>query len=649
MIYFLATGAPVVPARLLEFDEFSLDCERYELLRSGRPVRLEKIPMELLILLVTKDGCLVTRQEIIEHLWGKEVFVDTEHGINTAIRKVRNVLRDDPERPRFVQTVPRKGYRFIAPIHLIAQERGNGKHGATDFLPRDTAQTQTDLRVSRPLTQSHHRVSGLARKAALVLGGAIGVVAVVAGLNVRGLRQRLFTNAGEPRIHSLAVLPLENLSGDPAQEYFADGMTDELITMLARNSALRVISRTSVMQYRKVHRPLPDIARELGVDGILEGSVGRTANRVHINVQLIFAPTDTHLWAESYDRDLSDVISLQSELAHTIARQVGVTSASSRPEKRISPEAHDAYLLGRYYWFADDYERSRQYFQQAIDRQPDYAAAWSGLADSYGGKAVIGAARPQDVMPQGEEAARKAVALDDSLAEAHNSMAAFYLFYRWDWRGAERESARAIELNPSLAEGHHLREYVLQVLNRTDEALQEQKMAMELDPFARPWAMAQALIQAHQFDAALNEALVRTEAQPDNASLHNILADAYWHKGMEKQAAREWELSLQLEGNKTSALAVHQAFERGGFQAVLEWQLSDFKRRSATKYIAPLDVANTYASLKRKEEALHYLEKAYRERDPWIVFIQRNPNFEFVHSDPRYQAIVKRMGLPRAW
>ncbi|HEY1272661.1 MAG TPA: winged helix-turn-helix domain-containing protein, partial [Terriglobales bacterium] len=284
-----------MPPTLLEFDEFSLDCDRYELLRSGRPVKLEKIPMELLILLMSKDGDLVTRQEIIEHLWGSDVFVDTEHGINTAIRKIRNVLRDDPEKPRFVQTVTRKGYRFISPINAIPRERGNGNPSATDWLPPDTTKTLNDLGVSSVLTQLRHRLRGLLRRASLVLVGVIGVVAVLVGLDIRGVRQRLFAHAGKPRIRSLAVLPLENLSADPAQDYFADGMTDELITMLARYSGLRVISRTSVMQYRKVHRPLPDIARELGVDGILEGSVGRTVHRVHINVQLVFAPTDTHL------------------------------------------------------------------------------------------------------------------------------------------------------------------------------------------------------------------------------------------------------------------------------------------------------------------------------------------------------------------
>lgn len=242
-------------AEVVKFDEFELDCNRYQLLRAGRRMKLERLPMELLVLLLKKEGHLVTREEIIDRLWGERVFLDTEHGINTAIRKIRNVLRDDPERPRFVQTVTGKGYRFVAPINRIAQERGKENHNRTELVLPETAQTQPDGQVPSPLNQSHHRVSGLVREAALVLVGAIGVVAVLVGLDVRGVRQRLFAHAGSPRIRSLAVLPLENLSADPGQDYFADGMTDELITMLARNSDLRVISRTSTMQYRKVHRP----------------------------------------------------------------------------------------------------------------------------------------------------------------------------------------------------------------------------------------------------------------------------------------------------------------------------------------------------------------------------------------------------------
>jgi TolB-like protein/DNA-binding winged helix-turn-helix (wHTH) protein len=651
VLYFRAKEVPAaVPVGPIQFDEFVLDCSRYELLRAGRRIKLEMLPLELLILLIEKDGHLVTRREIVDRLWGNDVYVDSEHGINTAIRKIRTALRDDPEQPRFVQTVTGKGYRFIAPMTVIPQERGNGNHSGTNLVPTETTPTQTDVRGLGHVTPPRRGFGGVFQKTALVLAGTIGIAAIAIGLNVHGIRQRLFAHSVNARIHSIAVLPLENLSADPVQDYFADGMTDELITMLAKNPGLRVISRTSVMQYRKVHRPLPDIARELGVDGILEGSVGRSANRIHINVQLIFAPTDTHVWAESYDRDLNDVSSLQNELAQTIARQVGATaSASSKPEKRINPEAHDAYLMGRYYWFEDDdSEKSRQYFQKAINLQSDYAAAWAGLADSYLGSAAGGEASPEDVLPQGDAAARKAVELDDSLPEAHNSMAAAYLIYRWDLQRAERESARTVELNPGFAEGHHLRGYVFQALNRTDEALQEQRKAIELDPFARPWALAYALMRAHQFDAALNEARLRSRAQPDKAALHEALGDAYRLKGMEKEAAQEWETSRQLAGDQESARALHQAFEQGGLRAVFELQLSDLGKKAARKFVSPLEFANVYACLKRKDEALRYLEEAHQKHAPWLVRIQSEPDFDFLHSDARYQSIIKKMGLPPA-
>jgi tetratricopeptide (TPR) repeat protein len=429
-------------------------------------------------------------------------------------------------------------------------------------------------------------------------------------------------------------------------------MTDEVITMLAKNPSLGVISRTSVMQYKKVHRPLREIAQELGVDGILEGSVGRTGNRVHVSAQLIHAASDTHVWAESFDRDLSEVGFLQNELAQTIAKQVGATtSASGKPERRINPEAHDAYLLGRYYWFAeaDEYEKSRGYFQRAIDLQGDYAAAWSGLADSYAATAVVGQLPPEAVMPRAEAAAKKALELDDLDAEAHKSMAAIQLFYQWDWKAAERESARALELNPNFAEGHHLRAYVLRSLNRTDEAVQEEKKMMELDPFAKPFVLGFALIRARQFDAALNEARIRSDAQPNNASLHHLLSYAYFLKGMEKESEEESERDLQLAGEKDRLAEQVQAYRRGGLPAVRSQNVYRLKRKAAQQYVSPSDFADAYAELGRKEETIRYLEESYRERAPHLVFLQSDPGFDFVHSDPRYRAIIRKMGLPPAY
>ena len=617
---------------LYKFDEFELDSARFELRRNGRPLKLERIPLELLILLVEQDGKVVARQEIIDRLWGKDVFVDTEHGINTAIRKIRSALRDDADRPRFVQTVPGKGYRFLAkPDNGIARP-----------IERSLEVGTATPAQAVPVKSRRRWLGAIAAFTVCLLAG------ILLGFNVGGIRDRIFRGTERSQIRSIAVLPLANLSGDPAQDYFADGMTDELITALAKDRSLRVVSRTSAMQYKGVRRPLRDIARELGVDGILEGSVERSGNRVHMTVQLIHAPSDTHVWAESYDREANELFSLPGELSQTIARQVGSTmSTPSRPEKRISAEAHDAYLMGRYYWFADNYEKSQSYFQKAIDLQPDYAAAWSGLADSYGASAIMGEARATDVMRQDEEAAHKAVALDDSLAEAHNSIAAYYYFMHWDWERAERESARTVELDPNYAEGHRLRGDVLETLNRTEDSLEERRKAMELDPFSRPWALAEALLHARRFDASLNEARLRSEAQPDNASLHAMLVDAYMQKGMEKQAAQEWEVSLQLAGNKEAALEVHQAFGRGGLRAVLDWKLAGLKERARQgEYVAPLELADVYACLKLRNETLQYLEQGYQEHDPQLVHLQTNPIYDFLHSDPHYQAVVGKMGLP---
>ena len=625
-----------MPNGIIRFSEFELDLGRYELRRGDRALKLEKIPFDVLLLLVEAEGQLLTREQIIERVWGKDVFVDTEHGINTAIRKIRQALKDDPDQPRFVQTVTGRGYRFVAPVIAETKVPSNG----------DRPIDQAALEISTAVHSATRRTVTGGRIAA-ALAVLLAIATALVGINFRGWRDRIWSRSAKPTIQSLAVLPLENLSGDPAQDYFADGMTDELITMLAKNSGVRVISRTSVMQYKKAQRPIRDIARELGVDGILEGSTGRFGNRVHVNTQLIYAPSDTHLWAESYDRDLRDIGSLQSELARTIAKQVDQSTATVVAEpKRIDPAAHDAYMIGRYYWFAEDYEKSREYLQKAIDLQPDYAAAWSGLADYYTAKAVVAEGRPALLLPKGEEAALKALALDDSLAEAHHAMAAAYYFGRWDWGQAERESARAVELNPNASETHHLRGYILRTLNRPDEALQEEKRSMELDPFVRPWEISLALIHERKFDAAIGEAHLRIEAQPNNAQLHDMLRNAYLDKGMDKEAADEWERVLKLSGDMKGADAVHQAFARGGLMAVHEWELDQLKKQAHKGYVGQLDFATTYAHLRRKDEALHYLELAYQEHEPWLVHIQNMPSFDFLHSDPRYQTIVMKMGLP---
>jgi TolB-like protein/lipoprotein NlpI len=446
-------------------------------------------------------------------------------------------------------------------------------------------------------------------------------------------------------------LPLENISGNEAEEYFADGMTDELITMLAKYPALRVISRTSVMQYKRVRRPLPEIARELGVDGIVEGSVSRSQSRVRVTAQLVHGPTDTHLWAESYERDAGDVLSLQQELARSIAERVKAASlppgsAAKATREPANAAARDAYFRGRFYWSSDRYAKSREFFTQAIQLDPSYAAAYSGLADGYTAACVSGELSAIESMPDAEAAAKKALDLDDSLAEAHHSLAAVKLFYRWDWEGAERESERALELNPSLAEAHHLHAYILEARNHTEEALQEDRRMLELDPFARPWAYGYALYRARQMDAALKEFKQRSEARPDSGALHAFLWSVYSHERNNEMAIVEIKKTLAIEGDEAASARVDKAFHEGGIPGVKLLFLSELKQTATHAYVSPVQLAEVALGAGHTEEAMRYLEQAFEKRDPKLVHLQHDPDLDALHSDPRYWAIVKKMGMP---
>jgi TolB-like protein/DNA-binding winged helix-turn-helix (wHTH) protein/cytochrome c-type biogenesis protein CcmH/NrfG len=648
---------------VFEFDVFTLDCDRFELSRAGRSLKLERIPMELLILLARRDGHLVTRTEIAEHLWDKEVFVDTEHGINTAIRKIRLVLRDDPEQSRFVQTVTGKGYRFIAPIvevrGRLTEEGSQPTYGERNRRIGDIPAPLSDFPIQDPVAnraeQPSEREAQSSRKPRLrfwLSGSAVLVLIVVAiGLGARGVRNRSLHRAAGPKISSLAVLPLDNLSGDPAQDYFADGMTDELTTMLAKNSTLRIVSRTSVMQYKGAHRPLPEIAKALGVDGILEGSVERSGDKVHMTIQLIQAPSDTHVWAESYDREAKDVVSLPREAAQTIAKKLDRAVAQPTAARFVNPEAHDAYLRGRYIWFTGSNDEAGKYFRRATELQPDYAAGWAGLSTYYGAGAIGGDLNPKDSIAQAETAANKAVELDDSLPEAHLALGAT-MFQRWDWARADQEIDRAIELNPNFAEAYHFRAKMRNAFNRSDEAIAAEKRAQELDPFERPFAMAYAYILARQYDAAVSDARQRLETVPGDIGLHWMLCEAYRRKGELKEAAQEWEKIILLAGDRSegpSAAAVRSAFEKGGYRAVLLQHLSFLKQKSATQYVSPVDLALQYAQLGGREETLALLEEGYRQHSPLLLWIECDPAYDFLHGEERYRSIIRQIGLPPAY
>ena len=638
-----------MPTCIYKFGDFALDPSRFELKRNGRVQKIERMPMDLLILLAEKEGNVATRQEIVERLWGKDVFVDTEHGINTAIRKIRQALKDDPDNPRFVHTVSGKGYRFVA------EKNGHPPHAtAAAALPPKAPQPLSAVEGSggaevlrrSPDARDLATVEIIPSRTKRAIA-AVALCLIAAAALIFILRGRIFRTNQAAQIHSLAVIPLANLSGDPAQDYFADGMTDELITALAKNRTLRVVSRTSAMQYKGVNRPVRDLARELNVDGILEGSIERTPTSVHMTVQLIYAPTDTHVWAESYNRDLSDAIFLPEELSQTIAKEVKAAVSPPTRQHSISPEAHDAYLQGLYFWYRGDFDHSKQYFQKAIDLQPDYAAAWAGLGDSYGVRAGDDTP-PQVAFAKNEEYSRKALELDDSVAEAHQSMAALYLFHAWDWNRAEAEARRAIELNPNLAAAHHLRCYILFALNRNAEGLQEQKQATEIDPFAQPWHLGRAYLYLRQYDAAINELIARASVQK-KGGIEFVLSDAYRFKGMNKEAAQHLELAFLAEDDQHSAEAVRRAFDQGGYRAVAEWLLRSDQEKARKEYVSPFIFALDYARLERKDDTLHFLEGAFQERSPEMVFLQKRPDFDFLHSDPSYRGLVARIGLPHAY
>ncbi len=651
-----------MPARVFEFGGFKLDCDRFELTRAGRSRRLERKPMELLILLVEADGRLVNREEIAQRLWESEVFVDTEHGINTVIRKIRQVLGDDPENPRFIQTVTGMGYRFIAPLAgakapFDAGLEFSAQSDETD-LRSPSAALASSAELQEPNSEARQESPAVAPTAPhnarlivlLTLGAAAAValllIAVAAG--PRTFLDRLLHRGAKPAIHSLAVLPLDNLSGDANQEYFADGMTDELITMLAKDSTLRVTSRTSVMQYKNAHRPLREIANELGVDGIVEGSIAHTGNQVHMTIQLIQVSTDTHIWAESYDRDANDIASLPREAAVAIAKRLDRAVPQAAGPRYVNPEAHDAYLRGRYLWFRGRNEEAGKYFRKAVEMQADYAAGWAGLSSYYGEGAGDGNLDPLRALPEAEADARKAVDLDNESSEAHLTLGATILISHWDTTHALEEISRAIELDPRNTQAIHFRARILSLLGRHQEAIQTQKIATEIDPFERPWAMVTMLDEAREYDAAIEEARQRLQADP-NMDMFELVALAYRGKGMPREWARAYEQHLRLAGDLGSAAAVEHAFKRGGQKAVVRWQIDQLEHKSKTGYVSPVALALLHAQLGDKEKTLALFEAGYREHSPLLLSIQLDPAYDFLHADGRYRSIIKRIGLPPSY
>jgi TolB-like protein/DNA-binding winged helix-turn-helix (wHTH) protein/Tfp pilus assembly protein PilF len=621
---------------IFKFEHFEADESEFRFKSNGQLIELEPKAFRVLLVLLENPNRLVRKQELLDAVW-KDSFV-TESTLTRTISLLRKVLGDG-----HIETVPTLGYRFKGEVEVVPDPARSIPAAALE---------KSFVAAEAPRFRNVRDLRWL-----VALSGVFAlVVAIAVSLHLSGLDLRLRNFVPESKIQSVAVLPLDNLSGEANQEYFAEGMTDELITMLAKNSTLRVTSRTSIMQYKGGHRALPQIARELGVDAILEGTIERTGDHVHMNVQLIRASSDAHIWAESYDGAAKDVASLPREAAQAIARKLDHVTPQTTVARYINPEAHDAYLHGRYLWFAQNaseesgtIQAAGKYFRKAIELQPDYADAWSGLSDYYGGAAVGGTADPRQVLGEELAAARKAVELDDSNADAHLSLAAAYFFHDWNWALTEQEINRALELNPRLAQAYSLRSMLLATLNRHAEAIEAAKKNAEIGPFEEPSGLAWAYVNARQFDRALKANLDRLEADPRDPDLHFALSWIYLHYGKLKEGSEEKIKAYALAGENDSAEGLRKAYLQGGYQATLVWLFNQNKKDALTGYVPPGDQAVITARLGRGDEAIAYLEQAYQQHSPVLLNIQNMEPFDFLHGDPRYRSLIKRIGLPPAY
>ncbi len=636
-----------LPERL-RFGVFELDLHAGELRKHGLRVRLQEQPFQVLAMLLEHHGEVVAREELQKKLWLADTFVDFDHGLNKAINKIREALGDSAESPRFVETVARRGYRFLADVKDTDAAAVRSPEPATQPQPAAEARDRLDLPGN--IAKVKHLLPSLAWKIPV-----FALLLLMASLAIWKVHS---WNRPSPVIRSLAVLPLESLSSDASQDYFADGMTDELISNLGQISALRVISRTSVMAYKHARKPLPQIARELNVDAVVEGTVLRSGDQVRITAQLIEASTDKHLWSQSYEGELRDTLALQNKVARAIADQIQINlnlqeQAALKNVKVVNPEAYVSYLKGRYFWnkrTADGLQVALAYFNEAIDEDPKYAKAYSGLADTYAllGDWQYAVMTPKEALPKAKAAAIKALELDSSLGEAHNSLAFCLDGFDWDLDSAGKEFRRAIELNPGYATAHHWYAWHLSLLGRYDEAIAEMKKAQNLDPLSLiiNADLAELLLLAHSYDESIQQSRRTIEMDPNFGLAHNQLGQAYIQKQMYAPAIAELEKAVWLSGGSPTSIAnLARAYVASGRRSEAEKLLSDLKKRSSPNASLASEIAMIYASLGDRDQAMNWLEKGYEERfNPGVLL---RPGFDPLRSDPRFEDLVRRIGLPR--
>jgi TolB-like protein/DNA-binding winged helix-turn-helix (wHTH) protein/tetratricopeptide (TPR) repeat protein len=605
----------VQSARAYQFGAFTVDARTGELTHDGRRTTLRDQSLHLLLALLEHPGELVTREELAARLWGTTTFVDVDRGLNKAINHLRDVLGDSADQPRFIETLPRKGYRFMAPV----TRSGDVTVAAPPAGPSPAARRRHWVPLSIVITAA--------------LGIAIGVSL---GETRRWVARRWLP---PPQISALAVMPLENLSRDPEQQYFADGLTDALITDLAKAGTVRVVSRTSVTRYLGTKKNIREIGRELNVDAVVEGTVQYAGNRVRVTAQLIQVSTDMHLWADAYERDVSEILDLQRTLATDIARRINGFVKPLDRVPTVDPEAYGLYLKGRYAFYqytSLGWQQAIDHFNKAVETDPSFALAYSGLADAYIVAGAYGSIPTEEALTRGKAAAAKALSLDDGLASAHYALATARTWYDWDWSGAETEFRRGLELNPNDAMGRNWHGGYLSLLGRHDEAIAEHERARQLDPLSLivNTNLTRALYWARRYDEAIAQARATLELDRGFSLALFWLDGALRHKGLIKEA-----VALRQAAYQDQADAIARTFERFGFRALLRECGESYRKNNLLE-----TAARCYAQADQKDLAIALLQECFEHRCSDIVGLNVEPDFDGLRDDPRFQVLARKVG-----
>ena len=637
-----------------------------DLLKQGRRLKLQTQPFQILAILLERPGEIVPREDLCRRLWPEDTFVDFDHSLNTAVRRLREALSDSPENPVFIETLQRRGYRFIAPVVFVAQ-LGTEESTSRPDKPANTIFEIASIDKTPELVGSIAAPAGsnLVRPWPLRSAILVGCAGLMIGALMASTVAYFVYKSNEPvphvkpdQVKSLAVLPLENLSVTPDQEYLADGMTDELIASLAKVKHLRVVPRTSSMAYKGTHKSLSEIAKELNVDAVVEGTVMRSGDRIRITTELVQIASDRALWAETYESNVDDVLSLQQRVAGAIVSNIQVELTprerqNLKPYQPSSAEAYEDYLKGRYYWNKRSEEgltKAIDFFERATKEDPNYALAYAGLADCYGiiGAAIVGTVPASDVAPKAEAAAKRALELDPTLAEAQTSLATVMLNYKWDWTGAETGFKKAIQLDPSYATAHQRYSLYLMAIGRTDESIKEIQQALKLDPlsvsmnFSEGWR----LYMARDFDGAMKQLKSAIEMDPSFALAHMVLGQDYAQKSQYSLATAELEIAVRLSNNSAPAVAALARVDAlAGRQASARAHLEQLKAQSAKHYVSPFYLAEVYSALGEADQAMNELERAYKDRSNSLIFLRVDPEFDLLRSNTRFQSLLQRLQL----